>query len=37
MAYRQWLEADDNADLATMTEAAMTVLGTIVPVSASIQ
>ncbi len=37
IAYRQWLEVDDNADLATMTQAAMTLLGTIVPASASIQ
>jgi AcrR family transcriptional regulator len=34
-AYRQWLEADDNADLATMTEGMMSLLGTIVPTSAS--
>jgi AcrR family transcriptional regulator len=34
-AYRQWLEADDNADLATMTETVMSLLATIVPASAS--
>jgi AcrR family transcriptional regulator len=34
-AYRQWLEADDNADLATMTGTVMALLATIVPASAS--
>jgi AcrR family transcriptional regulator len=34
-AYRQWLEADHNADLATMTEAVMSLLATIVPANAS--
>jgi AcrR family transcriptional regulator len=34
-AYRQWLEADDNADLATMTETVMGRLATIVPANTS--
>jgi hypothetical protein len=34
-AYRQWLEAEDNADLATMTETVMSLLATIVAASAS--
>ncbi|MDT5149627.1 MAG: hypothetical protein QOI01_1360 [Mycobacterium sp.] len=34
-AHRQWLEAEDNADLATMTETVMSLLATIVPASAS--
>jgi AcrR family transcriptional regulator len=34
-AYRQWLEADDHADLATMTETALSLLASIVPASAS--
>jgi AcrR family transcriptional regulator len=34
-AYRQWLEADDNADLATMTETVMALLALIVPAGAS--
>jgi AcrR family transcriptional regulator len=34
-AYRQWLEADDNTDLATMTETVMSLLATIVPASVS--
>ncbi|WP_212988107.1 TetR family transcriptional regulator [Actinoplanes auranticolor] len=32
-AYRKWLEADDDTDLATMTETVMSLLGTIVPVA----
>ena len=34
-AYRRWLEAEDNADLATITETVMSLLATIVPASAS--
>ena len=34
-AYRRWLQADDNADLATLTETVMALLATIVPASAS--
>ena len=34
-AYRQWLAAEDNADLATMTETVLSLLATIVPASAS--
>jgi AcrR family transcriptional regulator len=34
-AYRQWLEADEGADLATVTETAMSILAAIVPASAS--
>ncbi|HWO67004.1 MAG TPA: TetR family transcriptional regulator [Umezawaea sp.] len=33
-AYRQWLEADDDADLAKLTEAALSLLATIVPADA---
>jgi AcrR family transcriptional regulator len=35
-AYRRWLEADDSADLATMTETVMSLLATIVPAGASV-
>jgi AcrR family transcriptional regulator len=34
-AYRRWLAADDNADLATTTETVMSILATIVPANAS--
>lgn len=34
-AYRQWLQADDNGDLPTMTETVMSLLATIVPGNAS--
>lgn len=34
-AYRQWLAAEDDPELATMIEAAMSVLATIVPASRS--
>jgi AcrR family transcriptional regulator len=34
-AYRQWLAADDDADLAAMTEAVMSALATIVPTNPS--
>lgn len=34
-AYRQWLQADDNGDLPTMTETVMCLLATIVPANAS--
>jgi len=34
-AYRKWLEADDNTDLATMTATVLSLLATIVPAGAS--
>jgi predicted metal-dependent HD superfamily phosphohydrolase len=34
-AYRQWLAADDDADLAMTVETMMSILATIVPASAS--
>lgn len=35
MAYRQWLAAEDNTDLATMTETVMSLLAAVVPANAS--